>query len=193
MLVDHLRRCPVKNREIIRFADHVRKSVPSDPSVRNVLISIAKLNHVHVGYKDLGLDTAGYLEWQDFEVRYAIILNSRDDYHQQTFTLAHELGHFLLGHHKVAKLHKSRIAQLFRERIEVEANIFASEIYVPDNRLSQVIFGYIDFERGLLVGDGVALRELIRSKFNVGDIMATMRIKRFCREHHLEDATWQDG
>lgn len=80
------------------------------------------LNEV-AGYIDMGGQT--------------ISVNAADPYNRKTFTIAHELGHYLL-HRELFKQHPERYQVLMRRPIgvetdplEKEANLFAAELLVP--------------------------------------------------------------
>ena len=78
-------------------------------------------------------EVAGYI---DVEQR-KIVVNAEDIAPCQNFTIAHELGHFLLEHHKDEKFEEN-YSVLLRETnesdltvIEREANFFADNLLVP--------------------------------------------------------------
>jgi Zn-dependent peptidase ImmA (M78 family) len=52
--------------------------------------------------------------------------------HRQRFTIAHELGHYLLGHSPVFCVFDDRDTSDPRRINEYQANIFASELLMPD-------------------------------------------------------------
>jgi Zn-dependent peptidase ImmA (M78 family) len=76
---------------------------------------------------------AGYIDLGD----QVISVNAADPYNRKTFTIAHELGHYLL-HRELFKQHPERYQVLLRRPIAVEtdplekeANVFAAELLVP--------------------------------------------------------------
>lgn len=65
-----------------------------------------------------------------------IYISDRDDYPRQSFTTAHEIGHFRLHTDKQREVFfRSNIALLDREEkeIEQEANWFAASLLMPEN------------------------------------------------------------
>lgn len=64
-----------------------------------------------------------------------ILLNGSDDPARQRFTLAHEFGHWRLGHGEVVD-GQDTINGTTRNRDEVDANYFASEFLVPEQAVT---------------------------------------------------------
>ena len=74
-----------------------------------------------------------------------IVVNHADNARQQNFTIAHELGHYLLGHHRV-KNYDAMYSVLLRDTrsmeqtwLEREANCFADNLLVPEELLREYI------------------------------------------------------
>lgn len=97
------------------------------------------------GIKSLEVDIdesiAGLLDPDDR----AIFVNSRDSIKRKTFTLAYELGHFLL-HEKqikrnpdIAIFYRKPIGSTEYSTVEKEAIKFASSLLVPEEFLNEVI------------------------------------------------------
>lgn len=87
-----------------------------------------KISHV-MGYLDLS--------------RRSIVVNKRDEPNRQTFTIAHELGHYQL-HRSLLEHHPERYSVLERKPlgaqkvpIEQEANAFAAHFLVPRKMLDK--------------------------------------------------------
>jgi Zn-dependent peptidase ImmA (M78 family) len=78
--------------------------------------------------------------FKDGKRRSAIVVNSTESPLRQRFTVAHELGHFVLGHRQRLYVN-STISVNFRDsssglatkREEVEANQFAAALLMPDD------------------------------------------------------------
>lgn len=91
---------------------------------------------------------AGYVNLEENE----IIVNKADPIKRKTFTIAHEIGHYVL-HKSIFEKDPSKQKVLFRHQItksndpiEKEANAFAANLLVPMYLLNQ----YKDYSRGIL-------------------------------------------
>lgn len=84
-------------------------------------------------------NAAGFLD-QDNRVVY---VNSEDAPNRQTFTIAHELGHLLLGHQPTEYKVLMRFPELNgKTEVEQEANCFAANLLVPMPMLKSVMKEY---------------------------------------------------
>ena len=72
-----------------------------------------------------------------------IMYNSNHSRNRQRFTVAHEIGHLVLGHRFVESEHKEINDFEIDDPIEVEANTFASELLMPFDWVRK------DLKRGL--------------------------------------------
>lgn len=77
-----------------------------------------------------------------------ITINANSHSTKQRFTIAHELGHFLIPAHDktvtcVAADLKTAASEKSRRKSEAEANDFASELLMPTDRLSKQIDSHI--------------------------------------------------
>ncbi len=71
---------------------------------------------------------------------YIIGVNVEKSFYHRRFTIAHEIGHILLNHFKKFKiLYDSDDFILNSSQLEREANIFASELLVPKDKLKSVL------------------------------------------------------
>lgn len=68
-----------------------------------------------------------------------IIYNSNHNRHRQRFTVAHEIGHFMLGHKFKVQEYNEIINFQTKSPIEKEANIFAAELLMPKDKLLSYI------------------------------------------------------
>jgi Zn-dependent peptidase ImmA (M78 family) len=127
---------------------------------------------------DLKADEAGLIRKED-DGRYAIYINVNDNPQRKRFTIAHEIGHFIL--HK-QDLDKSgfidRRKQPILKRItdslkdvssktqkrEIEANEFAAELLMPQDKFEEVFGKSNDIDK-------------IANYFNVSTAAATIRAK----------------
>lgn len=96
------------------------------------------LEVVEVDFGEKFSNIAGYLKEK------TIFVNGLDGENRKKFTIAHELGHFLL-HQKELEEHPSQYAVLFRitigkmnnDPVEKEANCFAANLLVPEEMLRE--------------------------------------------------------
>jgi Zn-dependent peptidase ImmA (M78 family) len=86
-----------------------------------------------VYFKDSHKQVAGFIDFAASK----IYVNADDPYNRKTFTIAHELGHFIL-HRDYFKAHPEAYAVLLRRpmsaagnALEKEANLFAGHLLVP--------------------------------------------------------------
>ncbi len=104
---------------------------------RNSLDELAERVGGYVIYTDdLGMD--GVTVSLDFlgvemEHKYLILIDGERSSYRQRYTLAHEIGHIVLGHiHKKYIIWDSIIQDITHER---EANIFAAELLMPEKEV----------------------------------------------------------
>ena len=85
-------------------------------------------------------DVAGFL---DVESK-TIYVNNEDPANRQTFTIAHELGHFVLKHDpgQVGVLLRLPVPGDQKTAIEKEADVFAANLLVPKKMLLQTMKEY---------------------------------------------------
>ena len=89
---------------------------------------------------DLG-NVAGYIMVSGPDA--VVLVDSEEKPTRQNFTIAHELGHYLLHKEKlidqpsIGVLERRPLGVLNNDPIEIEANRFASEVLVPDYLLKQ--------------------------------------------------------
>lgn len=111
-----------------------------------------------------------------------IYVNGSDPPNRQTFTIAHELGHFLLHRDEVAR--NPRYAILMRRPMEVretdpiekEANCFAASLLVP----AEFLEPYRDLDVERLSRIFVVSRDVIRHRLDNldKDLLCVARIRR---------------
>lgn len=103
---------------------------------------IAKNEGLEIEVKDFGdkfNNISGYIK---LEIR-TIFVNSRDPENRRKFTIAHELGHWILHRDKL-KSEPEKYAVLYRiplgrpqdDPVEQEANYFAANLLVPEEMLT---------------------------------------------------------
>lgn len=85
-------------------------------------------------------------------------VNACETPQRQNFTIAHELGHFLMNHVNTAEygmLFRRPVEEQSNVPIEQEANVFAANLLVPEKMLKETIKKYpfiSDVELGNLFG-----------------------------------------
>lgn len=119
---------------IIKLADNAREKVkqlyPIDP------ILIAKAYGLEVLTTRLPRDISGQIYYKQKK----IFIESTDYITRQVFSIAHELGHFLL--HNDGTLHISKrdsIASYGIDIKEIEANFFSANLLMPHNEVIRLI------------------------------------------------------
>lgn len=75
------------------------------------------------------LQLSGYLDCPNLVILY----NPYEPIARQRFTIAHELGHYLLGHGSANRGNKRSNSAM----IEVQANKFAAELLMPESAIRQ--------------------------------------------------------
>ena len=136
---------------------------------------LAKLEGVEVDQADFGDEISGVL-MKDGD-RAIIGVNARHAPTRQRFTIAHELGHFLLHTSRDLFVDKDYIVH-FRDEtsstgvdpIEVEANQFAAEVIMPADKVRE-LFNARRFD----IDDEAALRRLA-AKFTVSPTAMAVRL-----------------
>ena len=106
------------------------------------LEKILKSYKIGLNYSILEDAVSGFLYNKDG--KYIISVNSRHPIVRQRFTIAHELGHYLLNHQGDLFIDKGYIFRDFRSstgniRWEKEANKFAAELLMPQLMLERFI------------------------------------------------------
>lgn len=138
---------------------------------------IARAMKVRVQYAPLDGDLSGMVSIQEGVP--IIGVNSLHHPHRQRFTLAHELGHFCLhrptleGSVHVDKqiLNRDALTEAGTNRLEIEANAFASELLMPE-----VLFKPAVGNRSVAYEDDDIIASLAK-RFRVSD--AAMRFRLF--------------
>lgn len=99
-------------------------TLPVDPT------KFAVASGISVKY-DKGLSDAGRSGYSDPEIR-TIFINPTEPARRQRFTVAHELGHCLLGH---GCRDRKKGTLMSYEPDEAAANQFAAELLMPENAI----------------------------------------------------------
>lgn len=136
------------------------------------LNSLAKALRVEVSYAFLSPKISGLLENNDG--KYTISVNNADPETRQRFTLAHEIGHYLLHRHLIGqgieddRAYRSTNSGKYANtkigaRQETEANKFAASILMPTDAIKR------------FKADGVDVQEMAR-RLNVSEHAMSIRL-----------------
>lgn len=124
--MSRVRRSAVELRVGEVLADLIRKSPPVDVE------GLARRLGADVRIRPLELDLSGLVQRRGSG---AIIgVNSRHSPQRQRFTLAHELGHWLMGHGDTVVdniRRRDEVSSTATDAEEIEANAFAAELLMP--------------------------------------------------------------
>ena len=93
-------------------------------SLKKVIEHLQGKHKIEILMHDTGENISGFIAYDyDEGIEYTIIaVNENHGWFRKRFTIAHEIGHFLLGH---------KGSPIPRNIQETEANIFASELLLP--------------------------------------------------------------
>ncbi|GDL91046.1 hypothetical protein BvCmsKSP035_02636 [Escherichia coli] len=98
-----------------------------------------------------------------------IYFDSSEHSNRQRFTVAHELGHHVLGHTQDGEYHRDNVGNYStgaRDYREVEANKFAAELLMPESAIRQ-----------LVSREGIDSTLRLASIFNVSEAAMHWRLK----------------
>jgi Zn-dependent peptidase ImmA (M78 family) len=131
----------IPNRKGARLEARKLAEIFSSPSVP--VVEVAEQSGVNVVFSDMGKFAEKVAGLLDFNAR-RIYVNKADPSNRQRFTIAHELGHWVL-HRQAFEADPEAYPVLPRfQRVEAsnafeqEANAFASELLVPKHLLKNV-------------------------------------------------------
>jgi Zn-dependent peptidase ImmA (M78 family) len=136
---------------------------------------LAELEGVQIDRTDFGHEVSGLLVKHGD--RATIGVNARHAAGRQRFTIAHELGHFLLHSNRELFVDKDYVVHFRDENsstgcdpVEVEANQFAAELIMPEVEVRQLFS-----EQRFDIDDEGALRKLAR-RFQVSPTAMAVRL-----------------
>lgn len=117
--------------------------------------ALIKKYQIKILKEDMDYDISGYIEKRG--KNWMIGINKYHSKKRQRFTMAHELGHYVLHRNNIGIKHEDMV--LFRNNevnpMEVEANNFASELLIPREEFKKHI------------ADGVTKISDLSEKFDV--------------------------
>ena len=101
---------------------------------------IIKGYQIEICKEEMDYDISGYIEKR--ETKWIIGVNKYHSHQRQRFTLAHEFAHYILHRHQFEN-QKHQDMALFRTNeinpIETEANQFASELLIPNEKFKKYL------------------------------------------------------
>ena len=162
-----------KTKKLLKKLSHYKFPVQIKSIIKELGIKLEKV--------DLGEDISGALVTEKGKSR--IGYNSYESEVRQRFTLAHELGHFILhSDNKDDYLFVDNAKVMFRTnktsnqdyKREREANVFAASILMPKSLITNVYNKIIDSSNHNLIEDEIV--EKMASKFKVSQIAMTYRL-----------------
>lgn len=118
---------------------------------RTAPVDVETLSHalgVPVHYANLDNDTSGMIE-KTGDDKFRIVVNSNHPETRQRFTIAHELGHYMLHRHLIGdgvdenRAYRSSANGVYKNRSigpaqETQANKFAVSVLMPEELLKEV-------------------------------------------------------
>lgn len=143
---------------------------------------IAKALGIEVKVEKVDDDLSGFLLREPKAKRTVIGANASHHINRQRFTIAHELGHYLLHKAEAVHLDDRKLGYMLQWRDansatgedinEREANLFAAELLMPANLLEKDLRG----KKLDLLGDDSSLKKLA-TKYAVSIQALTIRLK----------------
>ena len=123
-----------------------------------------------------GLIISGNETISNYDTKKIIVVNKSDSFGRKRFTIAHELGHYILDG-KPDDCYAHRDTGFYNQK-EKEANIFASAILMPEDDVKKTIrntasnYGILNKKKYA----DIFIQE-ISSRFNVSPAAAEVRLK----------------
>lgn len=119
--------------------------IDQPPVVAKELAEIYRLNVVPVNFAQINPKYSSISGFIDIQTN-RLFVNSNESAVRRNFTIAHELGHYLLGHTSSSEYANLLFRRPLEEQedpiIEQEANCFAGDLLVPEIFLKEVIQKY---------------------------------------------------
>lgn len=123
---------------------------------------INKIDDIELISESMSDNMSGKINYDFNRNKYIISVNKEHHSNRQRFTVAHELGHYILNHgNKIDTLYQD-----MNDSDEIEANKFADELLMPSGVL-----------RHLILEHGIANVTTLAQKFWVPDQTMLFRLK----------------
>lgn len=171
-----IRRKLIKARAAQVLADAGVKEAPVD------VTSIARSLGVDVSYSPAEDSLSGFILRNDETGKTIIGVNSTQHPLRQRFTVAHEIGHYLL--HVKERVHVDRREGGYQVKLrnpasstgtnveEMEANLFAAELLMPEKFLREDLAGYDHLD----IFETDPLLDELKRKYQVSGRALTIRL-----------------
>lgn len=109
----------------------------------DLLYQIIQNNNINLEYWPFDNEVSGMFWYAPPDQKPTIVVNENDPPVRQRFTIAHEIGHFILKHGaQFCCLSKST----FTKTIENHANTFAAELLMPRNKVIELSNEFFDIK-----------------------------------------------
>ena len=161
-----------RNPHIKELAEFLALEHNSD--IETQLEAIAELEGISVFYDDYENAFDGTLVYDDgYYIHINTNLGNKPKTQRGRFTLAHELGHYFIDSHRIAlkkgllEPHPSRYNKNTHQKIEREADYFASCILMPEKRFRQDCKRFRKFDFSVI--------KFLSKKYNVSITACALR------------------
>jgi len=161
-----------KAREVLEQHRVTKAPTPLDNIVKSYGIRVVEKPYDATGYHDV----SGMLYRSTTET--VVGLNEKHSDTRRRFSLAHELGHFLLHKGELfvdAKVNfRNRLSSMGTDREEIEANAFAAELLMPSDLVSSEFYKLFDDKKS---SQHDAPVEFLASRFKVSTEAMEFRLR----------------
>jgi len=140
------------------------------------VVKLAKDLGIKVFLAENGKDFNAEIVYDDKLGEFEIFVNAKHPYTRQRFSIAHELGHFILHRDLIMSQKKVSRAQKDTKNYQIEkaADKMAEEILMPEILVEEVALEFGLDKSNEITSD---LISQIANKFDVSNIMAAIRLQ----------------
>ncbi len=143
-----------------------KKSGFYDGNVLKIEDLISTFSDIEIEYKDMDSADSGSLSYDKKKCKWIMCVNRKHNIKRQRFTMAHELGHYILHKEKnVEFVDTTFFRNSEKDAVEYNANEFASRLLMPESEV-----------RTLIDVDGVKNIGNLAEKFNVSAAAMKYRV-----------------
>lgn len=143
---------------------------------------VVKAMNIALKEYDFGDDVSGVLLIDNKKVTIGYTNKNRPP--RQRFTIAHELGHYILGHQKQSifidtpekyfTLFRNAYSTTGEDPQEREANAFAASLLMPRNLVIKVAISF--YQEGISKNEDFDLVDKLATRFNVSKLAMSIRL-----------------